>query len=161
MKIERLELRLLKLPLVHFFETSFSRVHDKTFILVRVAGEGLVGYGEWANGTGRWPAPTEVTHEQLWMDFVAGDWPPAARAGVGERATELTYRMGELGQAWRLRRGMAELLAFAADRGMPVAVVSNTLHGRVHRDYLATVGLAHLSAASDETAAPETPTGRR
>jgi len=25
-KIERLELRLLKLPLVHFFETSFGRV---------------------------------------------------------------------------------------------------------------------------------------
>ena len=46
MRIERLELALLKLPLVHFFETSFSRVHDKTFILVRVAGDGLVGYGE-------------------------------------------------------------------------------------------------------------------
>ena len=28
MKIERLELRLLKLPLVHFFETSFGRIHD-------------------------------------------------------------------------------------------------------------------------------------
>ena len=29
MKIERLELRLLKLPLVHFFETSFGRITDK------------------------------------------------------------------------------------------------------------------------------------
>ncbi len=103
---------------------------------------GLVGYGEWANGTGRWPAPAEVTHQQLWMDFVAGDWPQAARAVVGERATELTYRMGELGQDWRLRTGMAELLADAARRGLPVAVVSNTLHGRVHRDYLASVGVA-------------------
>jgi len=45
-KIERLELALLKLPLVHFFETSFGRVHDKTFILVRVDGEGVTGYGE-------------------------------------------------------------------------------------------------------------------
>jgi O-succinylbenzoate synthase len=45
-KIERLELRLLKLPLVHFFETSFGRIHDKHFILVRAAGGGAVGFGE-------------------------------------------------------------------------------------------------------------------
>ena len=46
MKIERLELRLLKLPLVHFFETSFGRIHDKHFIVVRIEGDGVVGYGE-------------------------------------------------------------------------------------------------------------------
>jgi O-succinylbenzoate synthase len=45
-KIERLELRLLKLPLVNFFETSFGRVDDKHFILVRVDGDGASGYGE-------------------------------------------------------------------------------------------------------------------
>jgi hypothetical protein len=33
-KIERLEPRLLNLPLVHFFETSFGRVDDKQFILL-------------------------------------------------------------------------------------------------------------------------------
>jgi O-succinylbenzoate synthase len=45
-KIERLELRLVKLPLVHFFETSFGRIYDKHFIIVRVSGEGETGYGE-------------------------------------------------------------------------------------------------------------------
>ena len=45
-KIERLELRLLKLPLVHFFETSFGRIHDKHFIVVRIEDDGVVGYGE-------------------------------------------------------------------------------------------------------------------
>jgi O-succinylbenzoate synthase len=45
-KIDRLELRLLKLPLVHFFETSFGRIHDKHFILVRVDGGGVSGFGE-------------------------------------------------------------------------------------------------------------------
>jgi O-succinylbenzoate synthase len=45
-KIERLELRLVKLPLVHFFETSFGRVHDKHFILVRLDGGGASGFGE-------------------------------------------------------------------------------------------------------------------
>ena len=46
MKIDRLELRLLKLPLVHFFETSFGRIHEKHFIIVRVEGGGHAGYGE-------------------------------------------------------------------------------------------------------------------
>jgi O-succinylbenzoate synthase len=45
-KIERLELRLITLPLVHFFETSFGRIDDKHFILVRVDGDGATGYGE-------------------------------------------------------------------------------------------------------------------
>jgi len=46
MQIDRLELRLLKLPLVHFFETSFGRIHDKHFIVVRLDGDGVAGYGE-------------------------------------------------------------------------------------------------------------------
>jgi o-succinylbenzoate synthase len=45
-KIERVELRLITLPLVHFFETSFGRIDEKHFILVRVDGEGATGYGE-------------------------------------------------------------------------------------------------------------------
>jgi O-succinylbenzoate synthase len=45
-KIDRLELRLVRLPLVHFFETSFGRVHDKHFILVRLDGGGVAGFGE-------------------------------------------------------------------------------------------------------------------
>ena len=46
MRIDRLELRLLRLPLVHFFETSFGRVTDKHFILVKLEGDGEVGVGE-------------------------------------------------------------------------------------------------------------------
>jgi O-succinylbenzoate synthase len=45
-KIDRLELRLLKLPLVRFFETSFGRIHDKHFIIVTLQGGGLTAYGE-------------------------------------------------------------------------------------------------------------------
>lgn len=46
MKIDRLDVRLLKLPLAHFFETSFGRVYDRTFLLIRLEGEGQVGWGE-------------------------------------------------------------------------------------------------------------------
>jgi O-succinylbenzoate synthase len=37
--IEKIELFLCRLPLVHFFETSFGRSYDRTFVLVRVEGE--------------------------------------------------------------------------------------------------------------------------
>ena len=46
MKIEKIELFLCRLPLVHFFETSFGRSYDRTFVLVRVQGEGHEGWGE-------------------------------------------------------------------------------------------------------------------
>ena len=46
MRIERLQLRLIRLPLVAFFETSFGRVYEKTFILVTLEGEGVQGLGE-------------------------------------------------------------------------------------------------------------------
>ena len=46
MRIERLQLRLIRLPLVAFFETSFGRVYEKTFILVTLEGEGQQGLGE-------------------------------------------------------------------------------------------------------------------
>jgi O-succinylbenzoate synthase len=46
MRIERVELRLLRLPLVRFFETSFGRSYDRTFVLVRADCGGVAGYGE-------------------------------------------------------------------------------------------------------------------
>ena len=46
MRIERIELRLLRLPLVRFFETSFGRIYDRPFILVFLDGEGVTGVGE-------------------------------------------------------------------------------------------------------------------
>jgi O-succinylbenzoate synthase len=46
MKIDRLELIHLRMPLVHPFETSFGRVSDKETILVRVESGGATGWGE-------------------------------------------------------------------------------------------------------------------
>jgi O-succinylbenzoate synthase len=36
--VEKIELMLCRLPLVHFFETSFGRTYDRTFVLIRVEG---------------------------------------------------------------------------------------------------------------------------
>jgi O-succinylbenzoate synthase len=46
MKIERIHLREIQLPLVHFFETSFGRTYHRRIILVEVVSEGVSGWGE-------------------------------------------------------------------------------------------------------------------
>ncbi|HEX3748347.1 MAG TPA: o-succinylbenzoate synthase [Bryobacteraceae bacterium] len=46
MKIDRVTLREIAMPLVHFFETSFSRTTERHMILVEVHGDGLSGWGE-------------------------------------------------------------------------------------------------------------------
>ena len=69
MRIERLELRLLKLPLVHFFETSFGRIYDKHFIVVRLDGSGVSGFGECV--ADRDPYYSAETNETAWHIIAA------------------------------------------------------------------------------------------
>jgi O-succinylbenzoate synthase len=71
-RIERVELRLLKLPLVHFFETSFGRIDEKHFILVRLHDGGVSGYGECVAEQD--PYYSGETNETCWHiihDFIA------------------------------------------------------------------------------------------
>ncbi len=48
MKIERITLIHLRMPLVSPFETSFGRIETRDCILLEVASDGLLGYGECA-----------------------------------------------------------------------------------------------------------------
>jgi FMN phosphatase YigB (HAD superfamily) len=100
-------------------------------------------------------APTQPDHASHWADRVAAGWPPAARAAVAAQAPALSRTLIQARHAdrWRLRPGMAELLADAQARGLPMAVVSNTLYGAVHREFLDGQGLADRFVAqfySDE-----------
>ena len=71
-RIEGLQLRLVRLPLVAFFETSFSRVYDKTFILVTLDGDGVEGLGECvADVDPYYSAETNVTAWHVIKDFLA------------------------------------------------------------------------------------------
>ena len=45
MKIERITLRQIRMPLVHFFETSFGRTYERDIILVEVHERGRFGMG--------------------------------------------------------------------------------------------------------------------
>jgi o-succinylbenzoate synthase len=46
MKIEAVTLREIRMPLVHFFETSFGRTYSRRILLVTVHSEGVEGWGE-------------------------------------------------------------------------------------------------------------------
>ncbi len=64
MKIDRVELRELQLPLVHFFETSFGRTTVRRIVLVRVEAGGLTGWGEVT--CGEEPFYSHETPETAW-----------------------------------------------------------------------------------------------
>lgn len=72
MRIERIELRLLRLPLVRFFETSFGRIYDRTFVLVTVTGDGVEGIGECVAEANPFYSPeTTATSWHILRDFIA------------------------------------------------------------------------------------------
>lgn len=96
--------------------------------------------------------PAELTHEQVWRRFVTPGWPPAAREVVRLHATRLT-RDWAYRQEWELRPGIPEALRAARAAGLPLAVVSNTMSGAAHRDFLRRAGVGELFATqiySDE-----------
>lgn len=71
MKIDRVEIREIRLPLVHFFETSFNRTTVRRIVLVRVEADGLTGWGEVS--CGEEPLYSHETPETAWhilRDFV-------------------------------------------------------------------------------------------
>jgi o-succinylbenzoate synthase len=71
-RIDRIELRLLRLPLVRFFETSFGRVHERTFVLVTVEDAGAIGIGECvADGNPYYSAETTTTAWHIISEFIA------------------------------------------------------------------------------------------
>jgi len=64
MKINRIQIREIRLPLVHFFETSFGRTTVRRIVLVRVEADSLTGWGEVA--CGEEPLYSHETPETAW-----------------------------------------------------------------------------------------------
>jgi O-succinylbenzoate synthase len=65
MNLERIILRQLRMPLVHFFETSFSRTYERQIVIVEVVSEGLSGWGEIT--AGEHPFYNEEWTEAAWL----------------------------------------------------------------------------------------------
>lgn len=99
--------------------------------------EGAKADSRWKDAMSRPFAPAELTYREFWEGFVAADWPAPARDHVRDNAQELCRVMGELKQERTTRPGFVEVLDVADAAAIPVVIVSNTLMGQVHRDFLA------------------------
>ena len=88
MRIDQIKLRRIRMPLVHFFETSFGRTYDREIIIVEVLSEGLSGWGEVT--CGERPFYNEEWTGAAWMilrDYAAPrildhEFPSAADVGA-------------------------------------------------------------------------------
>jgi O-succinylbenzoate synthase len=69
--LESVELREIRLPLVHFFETSFGRTYDRRIILLTARAQDGIGYGECT--AAEQPLYSAETTETAWhvlTDFI-------------------------------------------------------------------------------------------
>ncbi len=86
MIIESIELREIRLPLVHFFETSFGRTTERRIVLVRVRDrDGAEGWGECTAGEGpfyceEWTESAWATLKDYLSPMVAGHEAESARS---------------------------------------------------------------------------------
>ena len=110
--------------------------------------EGAAAWARWRDED----HPDELTQAEVWERFVIGDWPWTAQAAVRAAISKLSYDWAWRNN-WALRPGIPEMLQAGATAGVPMAVVSNTISGAAHRDFLAKAGVGKLFRAqiySDE-----------
>jgi o-succinylbenzoate synthase len=72
MRVERIELRGIRLPLRFPFETSFGRSESKEFLLVSVSADGVTGHAECVADVDPFYLPeTNETARHVIRDFLA------------------------------------------------------------------------------------------
>ncbi|MFC8304500.1 HAD family hydrolase [Specibacter sp. NPDC057265] len=103
---------------------------------------GAVAAGLWRNAMSRPRHPLELDQHSYVMDFIAADWPQRARDAIGEHIAAVCYLISSTKEHRTLRDGIGELLAWCTEVGLPVAIVSNSMCGQVHRDYLSAAELS-------------------
>jgi O-succinylbenzoate synthase len=64
-RVEKIALREIRMPLVHFFETSFGRTTERRIVLVEVSSGGVSGWGEVTAGEN--PFYNEEWTESAWL----------------------------------------------------------------------------------------------
>ncbi len=65
LRVTRITLRQIRLPLVHFFETSFGRTTERRIVLVEATADGVSGWGEVTAGEN--PFYNEEWTESAWL----------------------------------------------------------------------------------------------
>jgi O-succinylbenzoate synthase len=138
MRIEAITLREIRMPLVHYFETSFGRTTERRILLVTVHAEGVDGWGECT--AGEHPFYCEESTDTAW--YVLREYLAPAFVGKevesGRRASRMmpAVRMHHMAKAalenavwdaeaqlrqvplWKLLRGTRKELAAGVSIGI-------------------------------------------
>ncbi|MGA8599030.1 MAG: o-succinylbenzoate synthase, partial [Bryobacteraceae bacterium] len=89
-RVEQVKLRQIKMPLVHFFETSFSRTYERGIVLVEIVSGGVSGWGEVTAGEN--PFYNEEWTGSIWpllTDYVV----PSIAGAVLDSAADVYQRL--------------------------------------------------------------------
>jgi len=120
MRLDRITLREIRMPLVHFFETSFGRTTERRIVLVEVSSGGVSGWGEVTAGEN--PFYNEEWTESAWLivrDFVA----PRVLKHSFEDVSQVAERSSHI-RGHRMARGGVETACWdleARRAGVPLA----------------------------------------
>jgi o-succinylbenzoate synthase len=100
MKIETITLREIRMPLVHFFETSFGRVYSRRILLLTASCEGVEGWGECVAGedpyySSEWIETAWLTIKEYLAPAVLGRPLAAAHEVAGLMAKVRGHRMAK------------------------------------------------------------------
>jgi O-succinylbenzoate synthase len=121
-QIDRVILRHIRMPLVHFFETSFSRTYDRDIVLVEAISHDVSGWGEITAGEN--PFYNEEWTESAWL--IARDYAaPRVLKHAFDDATQVADRMAHI-RGHLMARGGIEAAIW--DLEARVAGVSLALH---------------------------------
>ncbi|MEU0493392.1 HAD-IA family hydrolase [Nocardiopsis sp. NPDC006139] len=127
---------------LHLRETLLRAGHDVPAAELRASLDaGLAALKDWKNAAGRRRTPRELTHREIWTDFLASDLPDPVRETLAGSAGPLLADMSTLLSEHRLRPGIRDLLHAARTLGVRVGIVSNAHSGRAHRSLLREAGL--------------------
>ena len=130
MRIERLELRRLRLPLVRFFETSFGRVTDREFLLVTVHDNGATGIAECvADANPFYSAETTRTAWHVLAEFIA----PLVLGRPFDHPREVFGALARI-RGHHMAKAALEMAAwdlFAQEEGRPLGAVLGGTRQRI------------------------------
>jgi HAD superfamily hydrolase (TIGR01509 family) len=129
---------------------GYATTADAAHALVRTGRERYRSWREEFPNHG--PLP-EITPRRFWHDLVGRDLPGRARALLLAESAQLTLEYARARSRASLRPGVRAVLEHCRDRGVPVAIVADTVCGRAVREELDRLGVGDLVGAhvySDE-----------
>ena len=158
LRLERIVVRHVRLPLLTPFETSFGRTTDKEFLLLSVTADGVTGYGECVADTDPFYLPETLgTVRHVLRDFIA----PMAFATDLAHPMELLPALARVRGHEMAKAGleMAVWELFARREGLPLYKMIGGRAGRIASGV--SIGLQKDAGALVDTVAREVAAGYR